>query len=52
MYEVIVSNKGTTHIEVVEGLVFAEAARKAYSLRTKLGLDWKIISVRRIKEKP
>ena len=48
MYEVILRCGDEIKKEVVKGIVFAEAATKAYSLRTSLGLDWKILSVRRI----
>tara|TARA_B100000214_G_scaffold268036_1_gene198792 strand:- start:3529 stop:3681 length:153 start_codon:yes stop_codon:yes gene_type:complete len=48
MYEVVLRHGDEMKTEIVKAIVFAEAATKAYSLRTSLGLDWKIMSVRRI----
>ena len=44
-YEMVLTH-GTEIVQcTVEKLSFQEAAREAYMLRTRLGLDWEIISV-------
>ena len=41
-----------TRTFIEECVVFAEAASRSYFLRSRLGLDWKIVSIRQIgKEK-
>jgi hypothetical protein len=47
-YEIKLEYKTDTYKETYNALSFPEAARKAYSLRSGKGLDWKIISVKKI----
>ena len=48
-YEIKLSHKNDSHKETYDALSFSEAARKAYMLRVGKGLDWKIVSVKKIK---
>ncbi len=48
-YEIKLKYRTDSHKEIYDALSFSEAARKAYMLRAGKGLDWKIISVKKIK---
>ena len=47
-YEILICREGETHVQVATVYSFAEAASQAYNIRNKLGLDWKILSVRKL----
>jgi hypothetical protein len=40
-----------THTFIEECVTFAEAASESYVARTRLGLDWKILSIRELATK-
>ena len=44
-YEMILAHDTEIVEYTVEKLSFQEAVREAYMLRTRLGLDWEIVSV-------
>ena len=53
-FEIILTDPGEveTRTFVEECVTFAEAASRSYAARSRLGLDWKIVSIRQIgKEK-
>ena len=47
-YEIIICKEEETHVQVATVHSFAEAATQAYNTRNKLGMDWKILSVRKL----